>query len=173
MLLNMNTVLLITLSGVDRPGLVQALSETVAEHEANWEQSRMLHLSGHFVGLLEVVVPEAQAHALITALRELGDLELTIAEGKSAHRPPERAVDLQVLGADHPGIVSEVFGAIAKAGLNVETLTTETETAPDSGQALFRAKASVSAEQRIDLDELRSKLEAIAADIVVEIDLKG
>lgn len=168
----MNTVLLITLSGVDRPGLVQALADTVLAHLANWEQSRMLHLSGHFVGILEVVVPEAKAHALVTALRGLGDLELTIAEGKSRPQKPLRELDIQVLGADHPGIVSEIFGKLAEAGLNVEVLTTGTESAPDSGQALFRAQARLGAYVMVDLEALREDLESIAADLVVEIDLK-
>ncbi len=168
----MNSVLLITLSGDDRPGLVQALADTVAAHKANWEQSRMLHLAGRFVGLLEVAVPEDKAHALITALRELGELELTIAEGRLSHAKPDRAIEIQVLGADHPGIVAEIFGAVAEAGLNVENLTTGTEPAPDSGQALFRASARLSAPGNIDLDALRDMLEDIAADLVVEVELK-
>jgi len=169
----MNHILLITLSGVDRPGLVQSLATTVKSHDANWEQSRMLHLAGHFVGLLEIAVPEENAHALITALRELGDLELTIAEGSRITAKPEHEVSLQVLGADHPGIVAEVFGALAASGVNVETLSTGTEAAPDSGQVLFRAQAQLSATQKIDLVKLRQKLESLASDLVVDVELKG
>lgn len=169
----MNSVLLITLSGLDRAGLVQSLAALVVAHDANWEQSRMLHLAGHFVGILQVAVPEAKAHALIKALRELGDLELTIAEGTLSLPKPERTLDIEILGADHPGIVAEIFGALAQVGLNVETLATGTETAPDSGQALFRAQAQLSSTVAVDLDALRGVLEAIAADLVVDVTLNG
>lgn len=169
----MNAVLLITLNGIDRPGLVQKLSDVVAAFEANWEQSRMLHLSGRFVGILEVHVREEKAHSLIKELRELGDLELTIAEG-STGPGPDRFFQLEVVGSDHPGIVSEVFGAVAKAGANVESLRTGVEAAPDSGLPLFRAQARLSSVARaFDLAALKVELEGISDDLVVTLDVAG
>lgn len=168
----MKSVLLITLSGVDRPGLVRELSDVVNGIGANWEQSRMMHLSGHFVGLLEVSVEETKAHELIVKLRELGDLELTIAEGSST-APPEHVFHLELVGADHPGIVSEIFGVLAQDGINVELLRTETEAAADSGTPLFKANARLSAPAGADLTAIRQSLEAIAQDIMVTIDFAG
>ena len=49
--------LVLTVIGADRPGLVEALSKTVADHGASWLESRMAHLAGHFVGLLRVWSP--------------------------------------------------------------------------------------------------------------------
>lgn len=166
----MNSVLLITLNGADRPGLVQKLSDIVAAYDANWEQSRMLNLSGRFIGILEVNVLEEKAHALIKALRELGDLELTIAQGSTGTKP-DRFFQLQIVGSDAPGIVSEVFGLVAKAGANVESLTTGVEAAPDSGVPLFRAQAKLSAVTSVNLVELKQSLEAISDDLVVTLDL--
>lgn len=166
----MMTILLITVSGLDRPGLVRELSDVVARVGANWEHSRMMHLAGRFVGLLEIRVDEGNAHELVKQLRELGDLELTIAEGQSI-APPDRALDLEMVGVDHPGIVSEVFGALAAKGINIESLTTGTEPAPDSGSQLFRAQARLSVPVGLDLATVRESLEALAEDTMVTIEI--
>ena len=52
----MNGVLVLTISGEDRAGLVEKLADVIAEHGGNWEHCRMAHLAGRFVGLLEVTV---------------------------------------------------------------------------------------------------------------------
>lgn len=42
--------LIVSFIGEDRPGLVQTLSDVVAGYGGNWEESRMVHLGGHFSG---------------------------------------------------------------------------------------------------------------------------
>ena len=54
----METVLVLTISGRDRSGLVEQLADVIAVHGGNWEHCRMAHLAGRFVGLLEVSVEE-------------------------------------------------------------------------------------------------------------------
>jgi len=51
----------LTLIGDDRPGLVESVSEVLAAHGANWEQSRMASLAGKFAGIptLHRVFPDA------------------------------------------------------------------------------------------------------------------
>ena len=87
--------LVLTVIGADRPGLVEALSETVAEHGASWLESRMAHLSGHFAGLLRVSVSEDRLEALREALRGLESRGLSVmvapAEGARAGRGPGQA----------------------------------------------------------------------------------
>lgn len=165
-----NAVYLITFSGQDRPGLVDALSDVIARHGGNWERSRMMHLSGRFIGLLEVHVDAARAEDLKLGLQGLEGLEMTIAHGQS-DPPPAQAFDLEVLGADHPGIVSEIFSVVARAGLNVESLRTRTEAAPDSGTPMFRAQALLGSSGPVDLTALEQALGAIATDIQVTVSL--
>lgn len=166
----MNAVLLITLSGVDRPGLVSELAEVVSGLNANWEHSRMMHLSGRFVGLLEIHLDSTKEDRLVERLGELKDLELTIARGSSSSRG-ERVFELSLVGADHPGIVSEISEVLVKHGLNIEALSTATEAAADSGTPLFRAHARLTALTKIDVQDLRMSLEAIAHDLMVEVDI--
>lgn len=165
-----HSILLITVSGEDRPGLVRDISEVLVQQGANWEQSRMMNLAGRFVGLLEVHVDSSKASELEMALESLKDLEMTIAYGKPSP-PPARTLQLTVVGADHPGIISEISNELAAQGVNVETLSTRTEPAADSGTILFRATAHLSTAQPVSLNQLQEGLEALAEDLTVNVEV--
>ena len=111
----MNGVLVLTISGQDRAGLVEKLADVIAEHGGNWEHCRMAHLAGRFVGLLEVTVTGNQQQDLESALRGISDLDVMIAPGlATSEMEPMRQFDLEVVGSDHPGIVRDVFRALAQ-----------------------------------------------------------
>ena len=65
----MNSSLVMTVIGPDRPGLVESIAETVASHEGNWVESRMANLGGQFAGILRVELPADKQVALLQALR--------------------------------------------------------------------------------------------------------
>ena len=49
--------LALTMTGPDKPGLIEALSSTLATHGANWQESRMATLGGQFAGIGLPVYP--------------------------------------------------------------------------------------------------------------------
>ena len=53
----MTTSLVLTFVGDDRPGLVNAVSQTVAAHGGTWLESRSARLAGKFAGVVLVGVP--------------------------------------------------------------------------------------------------------------------
>ena len=55
--------------------------------------------------------------------------------------------------------------------MNVEELQTECVAAPESGQPLFRATAQLRLPAGVDEASLRTALEAVAADLMVDIEL--
>src|SRR5881394_165932 len=67
----MTTDLVLTLLGPDRPGLVEAVADTIAGCGGNWLESRMAHLAGKFAGILRVEVPAESTAALMAALARL------------------------------------------------------------------------------------------------------
>jgi len=169
-----NVSLVLTVIGPDRPGIVQQLAQTVAEHDANWLQSRMAHLAGQFAGILRVGVPEHKATALSAALEQLATeglrvvIERTVTGLETGKR---QLLRLDLVGSDRPGIVRDISRALADRGVNVEDLTTECDAAPMSGGTLFRATADLQAPHDLSLDELRGILEELASDLMVEITL--
>lgn len=166
--------LVLTVIGQDRPGLVESIAQIVARHEANWLESRMAHLAGHFAGILRVEVDEANAQALTDAIKQLADSGLE----SVVHTDPQNAstnesplVLLDLVGQDRPGIVREISRVLATSGVNVEELTTERQAAATTGQLLFSAKARLRLPPGASEESLRDALEAVAGDLMVDVTL--
>lgn len=168
----MNRSLVMTVLGPDRPGLVQALSSTVAEHGGNWLESRMARLSGQFAGILRVECPEDSAHLLVAELRELTreGLQVQVAIEAPASRDPVIQLKLDVVGNDRPGIVNRLAAAVAGTGANIEDLTTQLESAPMSGHPLFHATGLVSVPQGSDITRLIAAIENLGQDLSVSVE---
>jgi glycine cleavage system regulatory protein len=170
------TSLVLTILGDDRPGLVEALARTVAENGGNWVESRMAHLAGHFAGILRVEVAADQAEALAAAVRGMASAGL-----ESIVHPDPAAVTkataplmtLDLAGADRPGIVRDISRVLAAHSVNVEELQTECVAGAESGVPVFRAKAKLRLPAGVSAEALRSALEAVAADLMVDLDLSG
>jgi glycine cleavage system regulatory protein len=169
------TSLVLTLLGPDRPGLVEAVADVIAGSGGNWLESRMAHLAGKFAGVLRAEVPAGKVDAVIQALGRLESRGLKIvAEVAGAVPEPvadQRAMNLELVGLDRPGLVREISQLLAQQGVNVEELTTDRSSAPMSGEMLFHARARVHIPASADLARLRGALERLANDLVVEIRL--
>ena len=169
-----STFLVLTVNGPDRPGLVETLSQVVANHRGSWLESRMARLAGQFAGVLRVSVPDDQVDALNRALRALEIECLTVGVEYSEPEPPPsdaRELRLEIIGSDRPGIVHDISQALADRGINVDELRTEIMSAPMSGELLFLANAELMVPADLDLDLLRKDLEALAHELMVDIDL--
>jgi glycine cleavage system regulatory protein len=61
---------------------------------------------------------------------------------------------------------------LASYGVNVEELHTECASAAMSGESMFKAKARLSVPDSCNTTELRRRLERIAEDLIVDINLE-
>jgi glycine cleavage system regulatory protein len=170
----MKTSLVLTVIGDDRPGLVNVLSDTIAAVEGNWTETRMASLGGKFAGMLLVTVPQAQADALIAALRALEGpaLHLTVERsGEGAPPAAGRLLALELVGQDRPGIVRDISHLLAAHGINIEELETACVSGSFSGEALFKARARLRVPREVTTEQLRVSLEALANELMVDISL--
>ena len=165
--------LVLTLIGPDRPGLVEAVSNTVAEEGGNWLESRMSHLAGHFAGIVRVEIANDQASVLMEKLQSLESSGLTIVAIKDESNTADefQILWLSLVGNDRPGIVSELTRVFAEKQVNVEEFQTELQGAPNSGAQLFRANAALRLPANVTVDDLQQALEGIAQDLMVDITL--
>jgi glycine cleavage system regulatory protein len=167
--------LVLTLIGPDRPGLVEAVAEPIATHGGNWLESRMAHLAGQFAGILRVEVPDARAAALASALRLLEGrgLRVTVEVVPAAVAPPARhTLVVDLVGLDRPGIVREISHVLAERDVNIEDLVTDRTPAPMSAEMLFRWRARVNVPGSLDASVLRTRLEKLAQDLMVQVTLE-
>src|SRR5437867_4781630 len=116
--------------GVDRPGIVAAVTKVLYERGGNIEGSRMAILGGHFAMMLIVALPDgADATGLegtLAAPAAALDLIVAVRPIAEAASEPARASQwvLSVYGADRPGIVFRVSTVLASHGANITDLAT-------------------------------------------------
>lgn len=171
----MKTSLVITLIGADRPGLVNALAARAAAAGANWLESSMAQLAGKFAGVVRLEVAEADCGKLEASLRELAaeGLNVSIERGADASGAPQRVAKLALVGHDRPGIVREISAALARQGASISKLETACENASFSGEPLFRANIEVQLPQSVEAAALKAELEALANELMVDINLEA
>jgi glycine cleavage system regulatory protein len=171
----MNTDLVLTLLGPDRPGLVEAVAQAIVASGGNWVESRMARLAGQFAGVLRVELPSAAAvDQLRAALARLETQGLRLVLQPSDRAPavePQQVMELELLGLDRPGLVREVSRLLAAQNINVEELVTDRSSAPMSGEMMFRARARLAVPAGVDVASVRASLERLAGDLMVEIRL--
>lgn len=118
---------MLTVVGADRPGIVAQLSAALLRGGCNLGEASMARLGGSFAIML--MVEGADAAALENLLRPVTDdldlrLHIDPIEG-SLHRHQEPNVQITVYGADRPGIVAQVTGALAANGFNILDLNSD------------------------------------------------
>lgn len=168
----MQTRLVLTVIGPDRPGLVDRLSALIAAAGASWQESRMARLAGQFAGIVEVAVPAERADELARGLEALPDLAVrAIPASAESAAPAPRVARLALVGHDRPGLVQAISRVLAQAGANVDELETHSFPSPMSGVPIFEAEAEVHLPAELELAALRAELEAVARDLMVDVDL--
>jgi|SRR5579859_2589403 len=168
----MLTPLVMTIIGPDRTGLVESVARVVAEQGGNWLESRMSRLGGEFAGILRIELPADKRQPLLDALQKLQGAGLTVVVRPDELKIPAatgRQTKLEIIGHDRPGIVREITRALAHAGVNVEEFSSEIVSAPMSGETLFKARAHLQLPEGCDLAALKTELEKIAADLLVDV----
>jgi len=162
--------LAVTLVGHDRPGIIAAAAEALATCGMNLEDSSMTLLRGHFAMTL-VCAGDAPAQVVREALAPLAASGLDVAVREVVPDPDVPAATashlVTVYGADRLGIVARLVGVVAEVGANVTDLTTRL-----SGD-LYVLLAEVALPAGADADALRSRLDAVAADLGVEVTLRA
>lgn len=162
----------LTLIGNDKPGLVDSLAQVVKDHHGHWLESRMANLAGKFSGIVLVSVASDESSAFEAAVIELKNSGLSVRAtpvGDSEHQG-RLTRNLSLVANDRPGILRELTSTLAALLVNVEELTTDCTPAPMSGDLLFNANLKISVPQDLEDTTLRSALEELADDLMVEID---
>lgn len=168
----MATQLVISVIADDRPGLVDLLSEAVADAGGNWCESRMAHLAEKFAGIVRVELPDStSADRLKDRFASLAadGIHITLAETRAENRAPGVAMALEIVGPDQPGIVQEITHCLAQHRVSIESMETNTQNAPMGGGMIFQAHFEVSGPPDVDQDLLHGDLERIANALIVDL----
>lgn len=136
----------------------------------------MAQLAGQFAGILRIEIADGRAAGLVEALRRLEDsvglrVVVEAAPARAAPAGERRLMELDLVGLDRPGIVREIARALVEHGVNIEELVTDRSTAPMTAELLFRSRARLAVPAHTDPAQLRSRLEKLATDLMVQVRL--
>lgn len=115
----------LTLVGADQPGIVAGVTRALASADCELGETSMMQMGGNFSMMLRVKHDGINLADSLRDICEKMNLHLHIdddVEGADPHQEPD--VNITVYGADRSGIVAEVTGVLADAGLNIVDLET-------------------------------------------------
>jgi glycine cleavage system transcriptional repressor len=162
----------VTAVGVDRPGVVAALSGALVEKDCNLEDTQMAVLGGYAAMMLVVRAPErVTVEQLHAALAEAtGTLGLAIwvqpVGELTVRREPASRWLVSVYGADRPGIVFEVTRLLAGADINIVDLHTRLR------DRVYAMSIEVVVPPSTDGDRVAAELDHLAAQLGVACSMR-
>lgn len=162
--------LVLTVIGEDKLGLVETLSNVLANNHANWLASNLSHLSGYFAGMVEVEVAEEYLADLTQAIGEIKELKVELHDSVGNELPAMQEIEFVITGNDRKGIVQELSSIITHKGASIIHFTSSRQSAPNWGGGLFHAVARVGLPAGMSPDVVADALEQLASDIVVDLE---
>ncbi len=159
--------LMLTLVGKDQPGIVAKITSCLYESGCNLGEASMTRLGGNFT-IMMMVKFDGTPEALESTVGPIADsLELRchvdLIEG-NLHRHVEPNVQVSVYGADRAGIVCEVTGTLAEAGLNILNLESDVGGSEENPIYIMRIEGVTSQE----IEKLEDALAVLAREKNVE-----
>lgn len=154
---------MLTLVGEDRPGIVAKLTHALYEGGCNLGEASMMRLGGNFTIMLMVKTEgrSKQLQELIAPVAESLGLHLHIdAIDGHLHEHLEPDVRISVYGADRPGIVSEVTGALAESGLHILDLESDVAGSKDAPIYIMHIEGHAAE----GVDSLKAAIEIVKKD---------
>ena len=164
--------IIFTLVGSDKPGLISDLAKTVYDMAGNWLGSNFSHMAGHFAGFVQIDLPLEKHPELIERFTQHPDLKIHLLPGMTDHPVEQQRVQIDIMGNDKTGIVQELTHILSQFNLNIVKFDSCLESAPNWGGELFKAKATITVATGFDLETLRDKLESVANDLMVDIEIQ-
>jgi len=170
-------LLLLSATEPDRLGLVAELTGFIAERGCNVEDSRLVVLGG-YAGLMLLVSGEPAAlRSVLDGLDQLRERHGIRAAPRlvATRRPEVPAAPQMVVHAraiDHAGIIHALAETVRRYGGNILELESAVESAPMSGEPLFRLRMGVRLPEPAAAEsKLWRELEAVAAAQGVDLEV--
>ena len=159
----------LTLVGADRPGIVAAVSRALFDAGCQLAEASMMRLGGNFAIMLRV------SHAEHESLEDIlapvtGRLQLHLhldADVAASPHHMEPDVHITVYGADRTGIVAQVTGVLAEAGLHIIDLETAVGGTVDRPIYIMSIEGSAAS----GVDALQKALDRLADELDDNIDV--
>ena len=167
--------LILTAVGPDQVGLVEKISQFIARHSCNIEDSKMAVFCGEFALIFLISGESANLVKIANDHHQL-EVETGLAisiKSPATRKPVESFLPYKLTAScmDHPGIVYQISGVLSSLGINIESMETKTYAAPVSGTPIFRLEADISVPTKTNMNSLRQRFADIQKEENIDIEL--
>jgi glycine cleavage system transcriptional repressor len=174
----MKRYVIVSAVGKDRPGFVNGVTKAIHELGGNIELQRSTRMADEYaIMILFTVAAEKSSEAIDRlASLKLPETFITAREAVSGVVPPSPgavAAELTASGADQPGIIDAVTLALFQDNVNIESMDYDIESAPMTGEHLFRMTARLALPAGLDVNKLRERLRAMEREYNFDILLRS
>ncbi len=173
----MATKLVISALGVDRPGIVDELSNIIYDLDLNIEDSRMTVLGGEFAILLLISgeLPSLDAlQSQITDIEQSLQMRLLVKPTTESDATEDTIpYSVEVAAIDHPGIVSNIASFFSERNINIVNLQTESYSAPHTGSPMFALHMTIEISAETNIAQLRETFMDTCDELNLDAELKN
>jgi glycine cleavage system transcriptional repressor len=164
----------------DHPGIVADLAELIYECDCNLEDSSMTVLGSEFAVLLLLSGQgsELERHLTSACKRLEWEKRVTVfvqpLEGEPIrYRIGDQTTpyELHATGVDKAGIVARVARCLAEHSINITQMQTHSRPEPGSGTAIYTMQIHMDVPLTVGIAALEERLERIADDLHIHIDV--
>jgi glycine cleavage system transcriptional repressor len=166
--------IVLTLTGKDRVGIVDDVTELLLGVSGNIETSRMARLGGEFAILMLVSLPTQQLPNLDKVTGALIDQGFKVTTIQTDHTHAETypgwlSYHIDISGADHEGVLHQIARHLSQRGIAIEELESGTTRAPISGTPLFKLAVRVAVPPNLNAQEWIATLEDVGQRLNADI----
>jgi glycine cleavage system regulatory protein len=167
----MKRYIVVSAVGRDRPGFVNEITHAIHRIGGNIELQRSTRMAEEFALLILFSMPGGAAEAaeaiagmesLKTANRFVGAREAVSAP--AAGKDWVRTAEIIASGADQPGIIDALTLLLFRHHVNIESMDYDVDSAPMTGEDLFRLKATVAIPREVDAEGLHARLKEMEVE---------
>ena len=155
----MSQLIVLSVLGTDRPGIVKEISKSILDCGGNIEESRMTSLGAEFAVLMLISGNWHTPTKLEKALDELGkEHNLSINLKKTGARNDREdciPYGVDVICLDQAGIVFNLSEFFASRDIEISDLVTRRYAAPHTGAPMFSVQMTVSIPASAPIGQLR------------------
>ncbi|MFQ5549424.1 MAG: glycine cleavage system protein R [Woeseia sp.] len=157
----MTQLIVLSVIGTDRAGIVQEITRVILDCGGNIEESRMAALGAEFAMLLLVSGNWHTLTKLESGLDKLtkdGSLTINLRKtGQPASRKDCMPYAVDVVCLDHPGVLFGLADFFAKRDIEIADLATRRYAAAHTGAPMFAVQMTINVPGSLNLSQLRDE----------------
>lgn len=166
----MNTHLVLSFVGKDRPGLLQCLTNIITSFDGSWQESHMRQMAGLFAGMALVVIEAGDLDAVLQELQGIEDVTV-VAQAAPGSEPllRMRGATLNLVGPDRTGMLDSVIHELSLRGANVLEVDTHLSAQGLGSARVFIADIVLEIPDTVDVAGLDKTLTTLGEGLGLEM----